>query len=1538
MKKAYDVIIVGAGHNGLVTSAYLARQGLRVLVCEKRSIIGGAACTEEIVKGFKFSRASYLLSLFRQKIIDDLNLHEHGLKYYFRDPVSYTPIKNPINNNQRSLLLSSSNNEFNKKQIAQFSVKDAVNYQYYEEWLTKICRAIDKLIYSLPPDLNQMNQNSKMSDRFRAYNYSLKIFYDLFKKLGFNGSLDLYQLLTSSAGRILDKWFESDIMKATLATDGLIGTMLGPYDSGTGYVLLHHVMGDLGGRANAWYYVQGGMGGISNAIASSARSSGVEIRTDCNVNHIDIRNAKVEGVILENGEEIRGKLVASNATAYVTFKNLILNDVINTNKDLGELKKHILQSDYKSGTTKINLALSGLPNFLANPNKKPNELEPHHQCTIHINSESMSNLQNAYQQALNGQPSQNPLIEMVIPSSLDPTLAPKNCHVALLFTQYTPYRLSNDKQIEITQEYKENYYRSVINSIEQYAPGFEKLIIGRDMLFPSDLEEQFSLTGGNIFHGALSLDQMYSFRPAISCSNHRTPINGLYLCGSSTHPGGGVTGMPGFNAATIMLQDWQHFVTIAAVLGTGVLGLPITLYDSGFGPFIISICIAYFVQVLLILFFTEVLQKVYYHNIEKLKESEQDHMLIQVDTEESPTSESNYDVIADRAHFWDSTVNHKSAIYSKCCLIFGTVFNYFVSILFLAIHLTLSGENFLTIEICRMPTNTFLFMEHNYDEKTSMPTMIACALFILIDLLTFSWIYIAYRDIYNLKRKSLANLFFYSLVFTKFKGSERSLMVNRSLKRLLTVCLFLISNMIATLPILTLKIFNISLNIYLKLFLIYFTTLPWIDFITFFFYNETKLVKTKNVSKKIISNEHYTLQQLIVHSSEALKRCLPNLYSLGKLLLPSFLPYIYTLVVILLTMVFLISYGLAGSQAFATLFNIVYTDVIPAFCWILTFVVFVLHSFIQPIISVLTLIKAILFTMTIIITLIVGSKIQNQPTSDYSATGDSMLMSAMALCGAVNIMPLMFSKLKQTRQQMIGFNVAVVLGLTTCLLLNILWCWSVLEIVPQKSACLPVYPNKTNSIESQLFSGLQVAGECIASPSLQEAALKGEISTIPLSKILESKKYASYKYVSIIIEIFVAISISVSFITVGSILYHTISGVVDSYWDLKMETESKYRGILKYFTKRRILGLGISIICFTIVFVIVFTKPNSFKTVLEQGGTILLSIQIGIFVAMMIYQVSLPNFSSCEIPFSLPKWFFHLQFFIPKIAMQARSPRIGFEGIFSDENIHHIGFEQYETDQQEHAPPAYPLNDTMPIPDSSFRNSFSGFDTSSLVTQTTPSGAKSLQNNDTSRKAKTKSLSYPQLSAIYNEIVNQWCREQWLLFDDDQKETYLTLDFKTRGFFTVQMAIDHFHLTSSTHLLLSQPECLLIRTQKKAKTSFLPNSSISIGNLLQNDISQQTFRYKILAIICESHETNSKLMFYKDKQTHDWYVYYNESISSPSCCNMLSNEEHRQIESFIQQENQLHSNDLSNFAPPLSNLYNHPIVYIYIPDKNNKKH
>lgn len=252
MKKAYDAIIVGAGHNGLVASAYLARKGLRVLVCEKRAVIGGAACTEEIVQGFKFSRASYLLSLFRPKIIDDLNLREHGLKYYFRDPCSYTPIRHPKNVDQRSLLLSSSDEEFNVKQVAKFSKKDAENLPRYEHWLTNICRAIDELIYSPPVDLAQMAKSNPFRDRLRAYEYSLKLFYRTFQKLGFKGSTDMYQLMTSSATRILDQWFESEVLKATLVTDGLIGALLGPYDRGTGYILLHHVMGGLDGRASEW--------------------------------------------------------------------------------------------------------------------------------------------------------------------------------------------------------------------------------------------------------------------------------------------------------------------------------------------------------------------------------------------------------------------------------------------------------------------------------------------------------------------------------------------------------------------------------------------------------------------------------------------------------------------------------------------------------------------------------------------------------------------------------------------------------------------------------------------------------------------------------------------------------------------------------------------------------------------------------------------------------------------------------------------------------------------------------------------------------------------------------------------------------------------------------------------------------------------------------------------------------------------------------------------------------------------------------------
>ncbi|CAF0797855.1 unnamed protein product [Rotaria sordida] len=617
-----------------------------------------------------------------------------------------------------------------------------------------------------------------------------------------------------------------------------------------------------------------------------------------------------------------------------------------------------------------------------------------------------------------------------------------------------------------------------------------------------------------------------------------------------------------------------YFVTIATILGGGVLGLPTTLSRSGFGPFLISIFISYFVQVLLIFSFTDVLQKAYYRRIEKLKESEQEDVLIHIDTQETPTYGSHYDLVAKRvgvwnimthcyckklsnrhsiynfyifhhiivcvircvviflsclsiimfnqclsieifihfllllstfdllliiigetAHFWDSTVNHKSTLYSKCCLIFGIILNYFVSILFLSIHSTVSSESSLMIEICRITTEKNFFLKNFHDEKSFIPTMIVYVLFILIDLLTFSWIYISYKDIYHLKRKSLATVFFRSLVFTKFKQSERSLMVNLSLKRLLTICLFVISNMITTLPVLTMKIFNISLNIYQRIFLIYFTTLPWLDCITFLFYHETRFIKINFFSKKITSNDNYNRQHRIgrrlsshqqIYDAETVKRCLPNLYSLGELLLPYFLPYLFTLVIIFQIIIALVGYALAGSQGFAVLFHVPYIKVIPGFCWILAFVVLLFHSFIQSIISVLTFFKCILFTITIIITLVIGSKIRNPVTDDYHAIGDSILMCTITLNGFLNIMPMMFAKVKQTREEIIGFNVSIFLGLTTCVILNILWCWSVLEIVPQQSVCLPNNFNESSRMAYNLFPESQDEGQCIYSPSLEK--------------------------------------------------------------------------------------------------------------------------------------------------------------------------------------------------------------------------------------------------------------------------------------------------------------------------------------------------------------------------------------------------------------------------------------------------------------------
>ncbi|CAF1035741.1 unnamed protein product [Rotaria sp. Silwood1] len=755
-----------------------------------------------------------------------------------------------------------------------------------------------------------------------------------------------------------------------------------------------------------------------------------------------------------------------------------------------------------------------------------------------------------------------------------------------------------------------------------------------------------------------------------------------------------------------------YFVTIATILGTGVLGLPTTLSHSGFGPFLICIFISYFVQVLLIFFFTELLQKAYYRNIEKLKENEQEEVFINIDIQETPTYGSNYDLVAKRviffscssiiifnqclsieifvhfllllstfdllliiigeiAHFWDSTVNHKSTLYSKCCLIFGIAFNYFVSILLLSIHSIMNDENSLIIEICRrMTKKKFIFIKDFHDEKPFIPTMIVYVLFILIDLLTYSWIYMSYSDIYHLKQKTLATIFFSSLVFTNFKQSERSLMVNLSLKRIRTVYLFVISNMIATLPVLTMRLFNISIDIYQRIFLIYFTTLPWLDCITFLFYHETKLIKRNCFPKRSVSHENVNRQQRIgrrlnsyreMYDAETVKKCLPNLHSLGELFLPSFFSNLFTLIILSQTIALLISYALAGSQAFAVLLQVQYIKVIPGFCWILAFIILLFHSWIQLIISVLTFCKGTLFTIIIIITLVVGTKIQNPVKDDYSAMGDSILMCTIALAGFINIMPMMFTKLKQTREEVsclfiyllklllvwlkiIGFNISIFLGLTTCVILNIVWCWSVLEIVPQRSVCLSDNFNQSIPMAYNLFNESLVEGQCIYSPSLEKSAKNGEIATVSLSIILEDRDY-SYKYISVLIQLFVLISVSVSFITIGSILYHT--SIVDSYWDVTFTAETKYRGIFKYLTVQRVVRWTLWLIAFTIVFAVAFNNPKGFKIILEQVTNLLISIQMGVFVAIMIYKVSSPIFNSHTIPFQLPNWFFYFQYIIP---------------------------------------------------------------------------------------------------------------------------------------------------------------------------------------------------------------------------------------------------------------------------------------------------
>jgi phytoene dehydrogenase-like protein len=527
MSQSYDLIIIGGGHNGLVTAAYAARAGVNVLVLERREVLGGACVTEEVWPGYKVSTAAYVNSLLRPEIIRDLELKRHGFQMLPRSPSSFTPFPDG-----RSLLLGP-DKALTHREVSKFSTRDAEALPKYEAMLERVADFLEPTLVQTPPNPwslrpGNLVQLGKMGLAFL--------------KLGPEGQRAV-EILTGAATPILDRWFESEQLKVTLATDAIIGAMASPSMPGTAYVLFHHVMGECDGVRGVWGYVRGGMGGISNAIAAAAKEKGAEIRTNAEVGRILVKDGRVYGVALTDGTEIHAPRVASGADANVTFLKLMSNGDLP--REFREAVRHI---DYASASCKINIALSELPDFTAAPGTAPG---PQHCGTIHI-SPTMEYIERAYDDAKYGVPSRQPIIEATIPSSLDDTLAPRGQYVMSMFTQYFPYRLAEGLSLE--QE-KEKYADRCFDLMNQYAPNFKRSVIARQVLSPVDLEQRFGLTGGNIMQGTMSLSSLSFMRPVPGYADYRTPVRGLYLCGAATHPGGGVMGACGYNAAREILRD-----------------------------------------------------------------------------------------------------------------------------------------------------------------------------------------------------------------------------------------------------------------------------------------------------------------------------------------------------------------------------------------------------------------------------------------------------------------------------------------------------------------------------------------------------------------------------------------------------------------------------------------------------------------------------------------------------------------------------------------------------------------------------------------------------------------------------------------------------------------------------------------------------------------------------------------------------------------------------------------------------------------------
>jgi phytoene dehydrogenase-like protein len=527
MPQQYDAIILGAGHNGLVTACYLARTGWKVLVLERRYVVGGACVTEEVFPGFKVSTAAYVNSLFRKEIIRDLRLQDYGLAVLERNPSSFTPFPD------RRYLLLGPDAGLTRQEIAKFSSRDAEAYPKYEAMLERVADVIEPTLTMIPPNVLRPG----LGDLWKLFKLGRS-----FRKLG-PGMSEAIEILTGPARLILDRWFESEQLKATLATDAIIGAMAAPSMPGTAYVLFHHVMGETNGKRGVWGYVRGGMGGLTQALAGAARDLKVVIHTEAEVARILVKNGAAQGVVLANGTEFRAPVVASNADAQITFTRLLDPKLLPP-----EFAEAVGRINYDSASLKINVALAELPDFLARPGSEPGS---HHRGTIHI-CPDQDYIEHGFDDAKYGRPSQNPILECTIPSVVDPTVAPPGKHLMSMFIQYAPYKLRGASWDDLRESFADRCF----DLLNEYAPNFKGSVLARQILTPLDLERTFSLTGGNIFQGAMPLNQLFMFRPVPGFADYRTPIRGLYLCGSAAHPGGGVMGAAGANAARAILR-WK---------------------------------------------------------------------------------------------------------------------------------------------------------------------------------------------------------------------------------------------------------------------------------------------------------------------------------------------------------------------------------------------------------------------------------------------------------------------------------------------------------------------------------------------------------------------------------------------------------------------------------------------------------------------------------------------------------------------------------------------------------------------------------------------------------------------------------------------------------------------------------------------------------------------------------------------------------------------------------------------------------------------